>query len=898
MRLGKFILIVLLCFAMQVGKTQISQNMNLLSTWQTGNRAFNDVWGYVDTNGDEVGIIGSRSHFYFVDISDPTEPELIDGFAGGNVTPWRDMKSYSQWAYGVCDNCNEGLSIFRLGDSPASNGVEFVSQTTSFFSSAHNIFVDEQHGRLYVIGSNTQRNGVIILDIKTNPEAPILLGAVNVVGGYMHDLYVRDHIGYGSSEGRGLYVYDFSNPNFPQALGSLTNYPQQGYNHSSWLNPAGDVLIMADETHNTSLKAVDVGDLSDIQVTDLFRSELLAPAVTGSIAHNPFVRDNYAVVSYYHDGVQVFDISNPSNVQQVAWYDTFASNTSYSGFSGCWGTYPFLPSGLILGSDGASGLFVLEPTDINFTPIPPIQPPFAFVNEDVSACNPNGTAVTLSLTTDGDVIQWFRDGNQIGVSNSITVTGAGTYTARVFKGPHSMTTDPIEIVFGDAPDVSFDQGALINLCGDEASDISIAEGADTYEWFLDGSSISTGTNSININTAGEYTVVASTNGCEASSEIIMVTQEELPIAELNFETLQTICSGDSIILESVNEATAYQWFELVNGIATEIVGETDSQLTVRDNGVFLVELNNGSCSAMSDDVAVNVSMIPSISLNTTESVNLCEGETLLVEPIITANTEPITLFEWFLDGALAQSANTPGIEITQTGVYELIGSTAFCQTSAESVSVVFDESPISEIVSSTDFNICNGETINLSSLNTADEYQWSFNGIELSGATSPNLIANLPGVYSLDVGIGDCTANSSITIQLTEAPTISTEMDANLDVCEGESVTLVVMGNAENVEWFKDGVSINIFDNEVTVSDAATYTLMASNGSCQAEPISFEVSITELPTVEIEPVNTNVLCPDGEITLTANTNADEFVWVLPTGESVAQNQETLVVSDV
>ena len=47
---------------------------------------------------------------------------------------------------------------------------------------------------------------------------------------------------------------------------------------------------------------------------------------------------------------------------EVGNYDTYPILGDYSGFSGCWGAYPFLPSGLILASDIGNGLFVLEPT--------------------------------------------------------------------------------------------------------------------------------------------------------------------------------------------------------------------------------------------------------------------------------------------------------------------------------------------------------------------------------------------------------------------------------------------------------------------------------------------------------------------------------------------------------
>jgi hypothetical protein len=89
---------------------------------------------------------------------------------------------------------------------------------------------------------------------------------------------------------------------------------------------------------------------------------MLAPTASNSIAHNPFIKGDSVYISYYHEGVQVYDISNPNAPVNVSYYDTEPSNTNYNGYRGTWGVYPYLPSGNIIASDVARGLFVLETT--------------------------------------------------------------------------------------------------------------------------------------------------------------------------------------------------------------------------------------------------------------------------------------------------------------------------------------------------------------------------------------------------------------------------------------------------------------------------------------------------------------------------------------------------------
>jgi len=348
---------------------QVVFNTTLLGNWDDPNlinfssQKYNDCWGYA-ADGREYAIMGSIRKVHFFDITDPSEIVEIASFEAPLQSAnsiWRDFKTYSHYAYAVADQpgSQEGLLIFDLSDLP--NSVTLVNQMNIHFQRAHNIFIEEEYGRLYVAGSNTASGGVIIYDLTVDPEEPELIGSPGLNGGYIHDIFVRDNIGYASHGTIGRFrVHDLSNAQVPVQLGSLTNYPDAGYNHSSWLTEDGKHTVFCDENFGRTVKIANVEDFQNMSVVSTFKSELLAPEHTNSIAHNPFIKEDYVYVAYYHDGLQVFDISDPENVIRIAFYDTYPENTSYSGFFGAWGTYPFLPSGNIIVSDMLNGLFVVK----------------------------------------------------------------------------------------------------------------------------------------------------------------------------------------------------------------------------------------------------------------------------------------------------------------------------------------------------------------------------------------------------------------------------------------------------------------------------------------------------------------------------------------------------------
>ena len=112
---------------------------------------------------------------------------------------------------------------------------------------------------------------------------------------------------------------------------------------------------MQDENHGYDIKILDLSDFSNISVISVFNSGVDA----NSIAHNAIIKDNLLYVAYYHDGLRVYDISNPNAPIEVCYYDTYGPNNHIS-YRGAWGVYPYLSSGNILVSDMQTGLYLFK----------------------------------------------------------------------------------------------------------------------------------------------------------------------------------------------------------------------------------------------------------------------------------------------------------------------------------------------------------------------------------------------------------------------------------------------------------------------------------------------------------------------------------------------------------
>jgi hypothetical protein len=182
-------------------------------------------------------------------------------------------------------------------------------------------------------------------------------------------MYPRNDTVYLSTGYSGLFIFDLTNLQQQRLLGLITNYPQQGYNHSGWLDATGKYLLFTDENIGLSAKIFDISNLVEPKFVSLFNSNPQA------MPHNAYWYGDFAYVSAYHDGVQVWNLKNPANPLRVAWFDTHpVEPEQYTGFKGCWGVYPFLPSKRILASDLTNGIFLLS---IDTTLVSVAEPTFA-----------------------------------------------------------------------------------------------------------------------------------------------------------------------------------------------------------------------------------------------------------------------------------------------------------------------------------------------------------------------------------------------------------------------------------------------------------------------------------------------------------------------------------------
>ena len=505
-----------------ITSAQSSMNMNLLGTYDYPTTKGNDIWGWVDSTGNEFALVGLRSGFSVVNVTNPSSPSEEFFIPDINST-WRDVKTWGNYAY-VTTEANAGILIVDLTDMTG-NTYSHVTQFTNnnggsvTFTSAHDIYIDE-NGIAYIFGAGgagPQSNGAIFLDVDANPMNPVYLGEWSEE--YIHDGMVRGDTLYAGCIYTGkVFIVDVSDKSNPATIGSHST--TDNFTHNAWVSDNGDYVFTTDEKSGAYITAYNISDVNNIQEVDRTQSN---PG-SNSIPHNTFVDGNFLITSYYRDGTTVHDITHPNYMIQVAYYDSYSG--SGNGFDGCWGTYPYLPSGNIISSDinsGAGGKGRLLIYSRNFLQACYLQGNIYDGLTGSNIANTNIEILTTNTSETSNLLGYYQ----------LAIIDSGTY--QLIFSATSYTSDTITVLFTNGV-MTVQDAFLYPSCNtlniEINQNVSICDSA----FYIVGNSTYT--------SSGSYTDTLQTNyGCDSIVNTNLTINSSIYIS--NYDT---ICDGQSIIV--------------------------------------------------------------------------------------------------------------------------------------------------------------------------------------------------------------------------------------------------------------------------------------------------------------------------------------------------------------
>ncbi|HPX04631.1 MAG TPA: T9SS type A sorting domain-containing protein, partial [Tenuifilaceae bacterium] len=302
-------------------------------------------------------------------------------------------------------------------------------------------------------------------------------------------------------------------------------------------------------------------------------------------------------------------VSRPSDAAICAGEEITLTATgtadSYSWDNGVTNGIAFAPTATatytVTATIAATGCEAMGQVTVTVNPLPTVTAP-----DDFSTCE--GTEVTLTATGNADDYSWDNS-----VTNGVAFTPTTTATY-IVTGTISATgcrsTDEVTVTLNTIPTaiISTDRE---DVCENETVDVTITATttATTLQWLFNGTPIDGATELTYTATAfGDYTLSASKDGCDCTSNTITIAPTAAPVTSLPTEQV-TITTADEITLDAGSGFITYLWDNSSNEQTRLVDGTTLEPNTY----IYWVEVTNEAGCLTRDTVEVKVDPYQSVT---------------------------------------------------------------------------------------------------------------------------------------------------------------------------------------------------------------------------------------------------------------------------------------------
>ena len=451
----------------------------------------------------------------------------------------------------------------------------------------------------------------------------------------------------------------------------------------------------------------------------------------------------------------------------------------------------------------------------------------------------------------------------------------------------------------------------------------------TYQWFKDGTAISSA-NSLSYNiTAGDtsdagiyYCKASNLCGSDSTNQSVLAVNEKPQITSQS--SSQSVCENQSITLNVTASGTnpiTYQWFSggsPISGATNNTY--TISSVSISDAATYYCKVSNACTSTpvVSSGIVITVKTSPSVT-SQTASVSVCSGSAAPFS-ITTTGTSPIT-YQWYSPSGSISSAtnNTYTISSASTsnaGNYYCV-STNSCGSFTSNVIPLTVNSAPSITSQPSALTKCENQSalFSVQASGTATlAFQWYKGGVSISGANSSSYLispvstADAANYYC--VVTNSCGNATSNTVALTVKSNVSiSAQSSSQTLCAGSSPTLSVTtsGTAPiTYQWYNSSGAIGSATNStyslasIDTTEAGNYYCIATNSCASATSNSITLTVNEAPSIVTNPASATV-CQNLSAVFTVSTEGTSpmtYQWYNGSGAISGATASSYIIPQV
>ncbi len=381
---------------------------------ELGGGAGSDSWGWTDdmdtpddTSDDrDIALYGTTLGLTYIDVTDPNIPLVLGRttMTPGAGVLWRDVKVHDGHAFFVSEEGGYGVKVIdltQLRDVPAPTFANEIPITAAYTGNgnSHNIWINNETARAYVVGTDQSSAGLHILDV-SDPANPTLLGEF-AQDGYTHDVecvvytgpdadYNGDYDGpdmdgdatngsqaelcFAANEDS-MTVVDVSDPANTSQVAKI-KYQSASYTHQSVLTDDMQWLMWNDETDEGATgpgTRTYWADISDLDLP-MWQDGIVPPGPVNdgvhvythdllTVDHNMYITGDILWQANYNGGLQIFRISDEGladgTMERIGYFDV-DPGLDIGQYGGAWNVFTEFGQDKIIVSTLDEGLYVLQ----------------------------------------------------------------------------------------------------------------------------------------------------------------------------------------------------------------------------------------------------------------------------------------------------------------------------------------------------------------------------------------------------------------------------------------------------------------------------------------------------------------------------------------------------------
>jgi trimeric autotransporter adhesin len=413
----------------------------------------------------------------------------------------------------------------------------------------------------------------------------------------------------------------------------------------------------------------------------------------------------------------------------------------------------------VTSASGCSDTATTIPVLFNAPPTAPIS----FTGTGI-ICEGQSVTVRTNILS-GVSYAWTVNNNSISgaTSASYSATTSGNYKVTVTNNVTGCTTtSPAATIVVNAVPVAIIKAlGSTKLCAGSSIILSADKNAGyTYQWIKDGAYVGGNFDTLNANSAGNYTVqVTNTNGCNAASSSITVTNNPTPSISIITPSSTSICKGTAMVLHTTNggNISDYQW--ILNG--NPIPGANlDSQAVSVTGNYSVMVTGTAGCNATTG-INITVNDLP-VSRFSKPSYNVCSGTNI---PFVNKSyvSSGSIHYVWTFGNGDSSKDESPVYAYPAAGKYKImlmaISASGCASVSVDSVQVL----PVNASIF-TATHIGFRRMAMLPSDLTGATYTWNFGDNTLGSGQTPVHQYAADGTYQVSLTVSNANGCTTTTV--------------------------------------------------------------------------------------------------------------------------------------